>query len=300
MRTLFSTFLWILILSSAVNAQELNATVKINTQKLQTADPKVFETLEQTLREFLNSQKWTDDVFEKSELVNCNFILTIQEERSATSFKAELAIQSSRPIFGSDQETPMFNYLDKDVTFEYEQFQPLVYTKNVYNDNLSSILSFYVYVILGLDYDSFAPLGGEKYLQTAQEILNAVPSSATSVNPGWRSSEANRNRYWIIENLLSPRMRPMRQGIYDYHRKGLDMMSENSDEGRTTIVLALDQLEKVNQSYPNSMLVQLFSNTKSQEIVEIFKRGTIPEQDRVIQIMTKVDPTGSNKYRSIK
>jgi hypothetical protein len=284
----------------SAQAQELNATVKINTQKLQTADPRVFETLEQTLREFLNSQKWTEDVFDNPERINCNFILTIQEERSATSFKAELAVQSSRPIYGSDQETPLLNYLDKELTFEYEQFQPLVYSKNAFNDNLSSVLSFYVYVILGLDYDSFAALGGERYFQTAQEIVNNVPSNVTAANPGWRSMESNRNRFWLIENLLSPRVRPLREAIYTYHRQGLDVMPENVDNGRANISIALEQLDKVNQAYPNAMIVQLFSNAKANEIIEIFKRGTMAQQDRVIQIMTKVDATNSAKYRAIK
>lgn len=300
MSKLFFSFVLLMTLATGVFAQELNATVKINTQKLQTADPKVFETLEQTLRDFLNSQKWTDDAYENTERINCNFILTIQQENSATSFKADLAVQSSRPIYGSDQETPIFNYLDKEVSFEYEQFQPLVYTKNAYNDNLSQVLAFYVYVILGLDYDSFSPLGGERYYQNAQEILNAVPSSATAVYAGWRSIESNRNRFWIIENLLSPRVRPLRQAIYDYHRQGLDTMSDNVDKGRAVLVVALDQVEKVNQAYPNAMIVQLFSNTKSLEIIEIFKRGTLAQQDRVIQIMTKVDATNSAKYRTIK
>lgn len=284
----------------SAQAQELNATVKINTQKLQTADPRVFATLEQTLREFLNSQKWTEDVFDNPERINCNFILTIQEERSATSFKAELAVQSSRPIYGSDQETPLLNYLDKELTFEYEQFQPLVYSKNAYNDNLSSVLSFYVYVILGLDYDSFAQLGGERYFQTAQEIVNNVPSNVTAANPGWRSMESNRNRFWLIENLLSPRVRPLREAIYTYHRQGLDVMPENVDNGRANIAIALEQLDKVNQAYPNAMIVQLYSNAKANEIIEIFKRGTLAQQDRVIQIMTKVDATNSAKYRAIK
>lgn len=300
MSKLFFSGILLLTCTAGLVAQELNATVKINTQKLQTADPKVFETLEQTLRDFLNSQKWTDDTYENTERINCNFILTIQQENSATSFKAELAVQSSRPIFGSDQETPLFNYLDKEVAFEYEQFQPLVYTKNAFNDNLSQVLAFYVYVILGLDYDSFSPLGGERYYQTAQEILNAVPSSATATYAGWRSIESNRNRFWIIENLLSPRVRPLRQTIYDYHRQGLDIMSDDVDKGRAAMFAALDQVEKVNQAYPNAMMVQLFSNAKALEIIEIFKRGTLTQQDRVIQIMTKVDATNSAKYRTIK
>ncbi|MDX1943202.1 MAG: DUF4835 family protein [Saprospiraceae bacterium] len=281
-------------------AQELNTTVKINIQKLQTVDPKVFQTLEQSIREFMNSQKWTDDYYETSERITCNILLTIQEETSPTSFKAELAIQASRPIYNSAEETVLFNHIDRDVTFIYEQFQPLIFSRNSYNDNLSHILSFYAYIILGMDYDSFALLGGEKYFQAAQEILNSIPENAASVNKGWRSLDGNRNRYWIIENILSPRVRPFREAMYEYHRLALDVMSENVSNGRTAIVGAIEKIGNVNQAYPNSMIVQMFNNTKSQEIVEIFKRGTLAEQDKVIQIMSRVDPANSSKYRQIK
>lgn len=283
-----------------LRAQELNATVRVNVQKLQTVDPQVFETLEQTLLEFLNSQKWTNDVFELEERINCNILLTIQEERSPTSFKADLAIQASRPVYGTTYETALFNHIDKDVTFTYEQFQPLQFSQNVFNDNLSTVLSFYAYIILGMDYDSFSPLGGEPYFQIAQQILNSVPQSAAAANPGWRSLDGNRNRYWIIENILSPRVRPYRQAMYEYHRQALDIMAEDVNTGRGMMVNALSQISDVDQAYPNSMIVQMFVNAKSQEVVEIFKKGTRQEQDQVIQIMSKIDPTNSSRYRAIR
>lgn len=301
MRKLLLLFLLsIVVCRLAVQAQELNATVKINIQKLQTVDPKVFQTLEQTIREFMNNQKWTEDVFELDERINCNIVLTIQEERSPTTFKADLAIQASRPIYGSSEETATFNHIDREVTFFYEQFQPLIFSRNAYNDNLSAVLSFYAYIILGMDYDSFSPLGGEKYFQIAQEILNNVPSGAAAANPGWRSLDGNRNRYWIIENLLSPRVRPLRQGTYEYHRLGLDAMSDDVAKGRQALVGVLEKVGEVNQAYPNSMVVQMFNNTKSAELIEIFKRGTLAEQDRVIQIMSRIDPSNSANYRKIK
>ncbi|NUO02008.1 MAG: DUF4835 family protein [Saprospiraceae bacterium] len=293
-------FLFFALITVAVQGQELTFSVKINTLKLQTVDPKVFLTLEQTLAEFLNNQKWTDEVFETQERINCNLVLTIQEELSPTSFKADLAIQASRPVYGSTYETRMLNHLDKEVSFSYEQFQPLIYSKNVFNDNLSSILAFYVYIILGMDYDSFSLFGGDEYYQTAQEIMNTVPQNVASTAAGWRSVEGNRNRYWIIENLLSPRVRPLRQGLYEYHRQGLDMMANDVNTGRAIVLQALEEVDKVNQSYPNAMIVQMFSNAKSDEIVEIFKRGTRQEQDRVVQIMVKVDATNASKYRNIK
>src|SRR5690606_19052162 len=144
---------------------------------------------------------------------------------------------------------------------------------NQYNDNLSAVLAFYAFVIIGKDYDSFSPMGGEPYFQLAQDIVNSVPQSAASSNPGWRSVEGNRNRYWLVENLLSPRVRPMRQAMYNYHRQGLDIMSADVETGRAVITQALDEVARVNQSYPNSMIVQLFNNEKSSEIVEIFKVG---------------------------
>ncbi len=289
-----------LLLTFGLHAQELNASVKINIQKLQTVDPKVFQTLEQTLREFLNSQKWTDDVYEPFERINCNVLFTIQEERSPTEFKAELAIQASRPIYNSSEETVLFNHIDRDVTFFYEQFQPLIFSRNTFNDNLSHVLAFYAYIIIGMDYDSFSPFGGERYFQTAQEILNTVPQNVAANNPGWRSLENNRNRFWIIENILSPRVRPYRQAMYDYHRQGLDIMADNVAKGREVIVTALEKIAEVNQAYPNAIIVQMFNNTKSQEIIEIFKRGTLQEQDKVIQLMSRVDPANASRYRAVK
>lgn len=289
-----------LILTCGLQAQELNANVKVNTQKLQTVDPKVFETLEQTLQEFLNSQKWTTDVFETEERITCNFILTIQEELSPTSFKADLAVQSSRPVYMSEYDTPLFNYIDKEVTFYYEQYQPIQYSRNQYNDNLSAVLAYYAFIILGKDYDSFSPMGGEPYFQLAQDILNSVPQSAAASNPGWRSVEGNRNRYWLIENIMSPRVRPLRQAMYQYHREGLDIMYQDVETGRAVITQALGEIGSVNQSYPNSMIVQLFNNEKSSELVEIYKLGSLDQQNEVIRLMSRLDPANASKYREIK
>ncbi len=297
-RSIFTLFF--AILAMGLGAQELNVTVRINTQKLQSADPKVFETLENTVREFMNTQKWTDDVFELEERINANVLITIQEELSPTSFKADVAVQASRPVYGSDYETPLINHIDKGVTFFYEQFQPLQFSRNTYNDNLSSVLAFYSYIILGLDYDSFSPYGGEPHFQAAQDILNNVPQSAAAANPGWRSLDGNRNRFWLIENLLSPRVRPFRQAWYDYHRQGLDLCASDVATGRAIIAAALDQVREVDQAYPNSMIIQLFTDTKSQEILEIFKQGTPQEQNTVVQIMSRIDASNASKYREIK
>jgi hypothetical protein len=284
----------------ALQAQEINASVRINIQKLQQADPRVFETLETAISEFMNDRKWTNDEFEPEERINVNIQLVIQEELSPTSFSADMSVQASRPVFGTDYETPILNFIDKEVTFYYEQYQPIQFSANRFNDNLSSVLAFYAYIILGLDYDSFSLNGGEAQFQEALAIVNNVPESAAAANQGWRSLDGNRNRYWLSENILSPRVRPFRQAWYEYHRQGLDLASKDVATARAIIAAALEQIRSVDNAYPNSMIIQVFSDTKAQEIVEIFKRGTPREQNSVVQIMTRLDATNSNLYREIK
>ncbi len=302
MREMKYRLFWIFIccLPLLLNAQEVNFTVRVNVQKLQTVDPKVFVTLEQTLNEFLNNTKWTNEVFENRERINCNLLLTIQEERSPTTFRADLAIQATRPVFNSDYETTLLNHIDRDVTFFYEQFQPLQFSRNVYNDNLSAVLSFYVYVILGLDFDSFALYGGEPYFRIAQEIVNNVPQGAAAANPGWRSIDGNRNRFWIVENLLSPRVRPFREAMYNYHRYALDIMADDVTAGRAVMVKAMEDIQDVFQAYPNAMILQMFVNAKAGEVIEIFKRGTNDEKEMVIRVMSRIDATNASTYRQIR
>ncbi len=280
------------------SAQELDFTVNINTPKLQTTDPKVFESLKESMLNFLNNQKWTDDSFDPKERIKCNIQMTIKDELSSNSFSADFAIQAVRPVFGSTYETPLLSHVDKDFNFTYEQFQPMNFTKNSFSDNLTAFLSFYVYVILGMDYDSYSLYGGESYLQTANDILTTIPPNAASAYPGWRSLDGNRNRYWIIENLLSPKIRDFRQAMYDYHRQSLDLMSEDVETGRAIMMQALETISKVNRSYPRSMIIQMFTNAKSGEIIEIFKKGTREQKTRVRSIMSKIDASNASKYRT--
>ncbi len=300
MRSWFLFLAFFLFLSTAAQAQELNATVKVNFLKVENVDPTVFTTLEQAIAEFMNNTNWTNDFFETAERINCNILLTIQEELSPTSFRAELAVQASRPVYGSNYQTTLLNHNDPEVTFTYEQYQPLIFSRNSFNDNLSAVLSFYAYIILGLDYDSFSLFGGEAYFQTAQEIINNVPSSAANAFKGWRSIDGNRNRFWIVENLLSPRVRPLRQGWYEYHRHGLDMMSENPAAGRAVIAQALATLPEMNQTYPNTMILQMFNNAKRDEIIEVFKGAPAGEKSQLIQVMTQIDPPNAQAYRGIR
>lgn len=289
-----------LLIGPMIFAQELDFTVKVNTQKLQTVDPSVFATLETSIAEFLNNQRWTEDAFDNIERIQGNLLLTITEEVSPTSFKASLAIQSSRPIFNSNSTTLMLNHFDNDITFEYQQFDPIQYSQNTFNDNLSAILSFYVFVIIGMDYDSFAPYAGEQYFQRAMDIVNTIPQSILNDDGGWNSLKNDNNRYWIIENLLSSRARAFRQANYDYHRQALDIMADDVNSGRAIMLKAIQDIGGVNQAYPNSMIVRIFCNAKRSEVIEIFKQGLRQEQDQVIRTMTKLDASSAAAYRSIR
>ena len=285
------------LFACSLQAQELKVKVTMNTPKLQTTDPAVFQTLRQGIEEFMNNQKWTTDVFEEEERIGLDIVITISKELSTNSFEAELSCQSIRPVFGSNYETPMFKHQDKDLVFTYEQFQPLDYSQTNYLSNLTSVLAYYAYIAIGLDYDSFSPLGGEPYFQAASDIVNRIPPQVASNLPGWRSTENNRNRYWLVENILSPKMRPFRQLIYDYHRQGLDTMHEDAGVARAIMTQSLESLEAVNRTYPNSMILQVFSNTKSDEIIEIYKGGASTEKATVTRTMERIDPTKASEYR---
>jgi len=289
----------LIFLSQFSKAQELLFDVTVNTPKIQNVDPKVFKDLETNIQEFLNNRKWTEDVYDQEERIKCQIQLTITEEVSQTSFRADLAIQSTRPIYGSSVETPLLNHVDKDVVFNYEPFQPIVFSKNLFQDNLSSLLGYYVNLILGMDYDSFSPLGGDQYFRIAQEIIQSVPQNAASAFPGWRQIDGNRNRYWIIENLTSPRIRDYRVAMHKYHREGLDNMHLDPNAARASVMESIATIKDVNRNYPNSMIMQMFANSKRDELIEIFKNGTKIEKDEFHKIMVRIDASNANEYRRI-
>jgi len=297
MNRLFS-ILFLSLLSYITYGQEFKCNVNINKPKLQNTDPKVFDNLKVTIENFMNSQKWTDDVFDNDERININISLTISGENGSNGFKSELSIQATRPVYGSNYETPILSHLDKQFTFSYEQFQPIQYTKNQYIDNLTSMLSFYAYFILGLDYDSFAPYGGDLYFQTAQEIYNTLPK-ALQDDDGWAQKIGLKNRFWMLESTLNPKCRNFRQAMYDYHRQGLDLMSTNAEVGRKNIAKAMDLVDQTYQSYPQAMIIQMFANSKGNEIVEIFKESTPQQKAQIFATMNKIDAPNANKYRDL-
>ena len=237
-----------LCISSASAQGELNASVRVNTPQLQKTDRKVFDQLEAALRDFLNNTKWTTDNFEPDERIKCNFILTISKENDNNVFEGELAIQATRPVYGSGYETPLISHLDKDILFAYEQNQPIEFLKDATdNQNLSALFAYYVYIILGMDYDSFSQYGGDQQFATAEKIVTNIQNSNTNSTLGWRPADGgkSRNRYWVIENMLNPRVKPFRAAMYNYYRNGLDVFASNPDQAKASIMQALEDIDKV-------------------------------------------------------
>jgi hypothetical protein len=298
MKNIILTTLLLLLIGFSVEAQELKVTARVNAQKAQ-ADPQVFKNMETAIEEFMNNQKWTDDEFEQSERIEVNIQLTINEELSPTSFRATMGIQAIRPVFNTDYQTALITHSDKDVTFTFEQFQPIDFAENAFTDNLSHILAFYAYVIIGLDYDSFSPYGGEKYFQQAQNLVNIFPANLSSTFRGWASQDGKRNRYWIMESILNPSVRPFREAMYNYHRQGLDIMSENVNAGKAVLMQVLETVGQVNNKYLNAMALQMFANAKASELIEIFKIAPRQQKTRVYAIMSKVDAANASKYRAM-
>lgn len=281
-------------------AQELNFDVTINTPKLKLADPKVFETLESAIEEFINNTVWTEDNFESEERIEGALQINIKEDLSTNTFIADFYVSTSRPVYNSNYYSSTLLLVDKDAGFSYEQYGPLFNNKNAFSDNLSAILSYYAYVVIGTDYDTFSPLGGERFFQIAQSIVNSIPRSVSSSDQAWNAVGSRRNRYWLVENLLNPRVKPYRQAIYDYHRRSLDEMYTDPDKSRAVMLSAITAIGDVNDAFPNSMILKLFSDTKRKEIVEIFDVASQGEKDKVYNIMTEIDPALSSEFNSLR
>lgn len=299
MRNIIIAFLSIFLFVNG-NAQEFDLKVSINAPGLSIADPKVLKTLEGEIQEFYNNRTWTDDNFEPEERIEGILQINISEDLSATSFNGSVLISTARPVYNSNYSTVLINHVDKNFKFSYEQNAPLRDNSVSYTDNLSSMLTYYAYLILGFDYDSFSPSGGNKYFKIAQNIIGNVPSNIQKAGFGWSASESSRNKYWIIENLLNPRFRPYREAFYKYHRNGLDLMADNATLAKSNILNSLKSIDRVNRSFRNSMLLQMFSNSKNTEILEIYKNSLKPEQRVVYNIMSTIDPAQSSVIADLR
>jgi hypothetical protein len=277
-------------------AQELNATVSINATQIQTSDRGIFKDMKNSLEQFLNSRKWTNDGFKTHEKINCNFLITITKMPSIGSFTASVQVRSSRPVFNTNYSSLMLNFADREWEFEYIESLPLEYNDNTFTSNLTSMLAVYAYLIVGLDYDSFAELGGTPHFQRA---LNVVNNAQQSNMPGWQAMGNNRNRYSIVENYNNPQMTDLRKAIYSYHRLGLDTFDRTPDKSREVILKGLQDIKKVRDINPNAILVISFFDAKGKELANIFSDGNLQHRRQAYDIMTTIDPSNRSNYEKM-
>lgn len=284
------------MLSFGVQAQEFQCAVQVVSPSIQGSNKKVFETLQKAIMEFMNNQKWTDDVFKPEERIDCNIMINVAEMISMDEFKATIQIQARRPVFNSSYHTVLFNHQDQDLHFRYVEFEPLIYNPNNFDSNLVAVLAYYAYIMLGMDYDSFQPNGGSPYYQQAEQIVSRAQNAVQS---GWKSFENQRNRYWLIENILNEYHRPLRSCMYNYHRRGLDRMSEKPEEGRAQILKSIEDLRKVHRQKPGSFYMQVFFTAKADELVKIFEESFSMEKGRAVEVLQEVDPSNNKKYEKL-
>ena len=293
---------WILILLFFTNSffgfsQELICNISVTSTKLQSLDKQKFRTLQTSVREFMNNKKWTSEVFKDDEKIECNISINILEEVSTDQFEASINIQSSRPIFNSSYYSPLLTFIDKEFKFRYVEHQPFEFNENTFSSNLTSVLAFYAYLIIGLDYYTFSQDGGAVYLQKAKNIVNNAQGAAEK---GWKAFESNKNRYWLAEELLDAKYVDFRSCLYNYHRLGLDKMYDDSEKARAAVTESLESLRKVKRLNPTAFILRIFFDAKSSEIVNIYSNAFQDEKNRVYKILTELDPSNISKYNKIK
>ena len=283
-------------LSFQVTSQELNAQVIVNSDLVNQTNQQIFKTLERALKEFINTQVWTEKVFLNQEKINCSFVFNLSAY-SNDQFEATLQVQSERPVYQTSYDSPVLNFLDKDITFSYQEFQPLFFNESSFESNLISLISFYAYVIIGLDADTFLQNGGSRYFEKARQVVNLAQSS---VRKGWKPGDGLRNRFWLIDSLRSNTFKEYRQTMYNYHRSGLDKMTNDPIAGKKALMLSIQDLEPLFQRRPNAFLLQLFFDAKVEEIVNLFQEGPKIDFKKTEDVLKKIAPFFGSRWKQIK
>ncbi|OAQ42218.1 hypothetical protein A5893_03635 [Pedobacter psychrophilus] len=278
-------------------AQDLNARVQILSPQIQNTNNKPIEALQQAMSEFLNNRKWSVNELKSQERIDCNIVFNLKEWDGSSNYKGEAQIISSRPVYGTSYNTTLLSVTDKNFEFTYTEGQPLDFSDQNFQNNLSSILAFYAYIIVGLDADSFSKLGGTDYFTKAQTVLNNAQNAPFG---GWKAFENLRNRYWIAENLQNKTFIPLREVLYTYHRQGLDLMSDDINKGKKNIATSIEKLTELDKQKQGSILNNIFFSAKADEIIDIFKKSDPLERTKVYNTMVEVDPANSSKYEELK
>jgi hypothetical protein len=294
-RKLFFVILTVMM-AAAVSAQELYCSVQISAQQDQGSDRTLYNTLQTSLYELMNNKKWTNHNFKVEERIECSLMITINNKTSDV-FDAQIFVQSTRPVFNSSYKTPVFSHLDRNLRFEYIQDQSLDWVENSHLNNLTSVLAYYAYIIIGIDFETFQKGSGTPYFDKAQAIVNNAQNDNRAT--GWKAFEGDRNRYWLLENLTNSRYQGLKDALYSYHRLGLDNMYENVETGRQAVVDALMVLQRVYNERPNLFLLSVLLSAKSDELVKMFSNASNMQKSRVVQILTNIDPANASKYNRI-
>ncbi|WP_420318136.1 DUF4835 family protein [Ekhidna sp.] len=282
--------------SAYAYSQELNCRVIVNAQQIQTTERAIFTEMETEFAQFLNTTKWTNDEFQEEEVINCNLVITMTEMPSIGVFKASVQVLSSRPVYGTSYESVVMNFADRDWDFEYVQSQPLRFNENAFTSNITSMLAYYAYMIIGFDYDTFEDLGGTNHFQSAFKIVNNAQQTNYT---GWQQFNSVRNRYWLIENIQNPQLELVRKALYTYHREGLDIMAEDREQAEKNIILALSEIQKANRARPRSILTIAFMDAKSGELIQIFSESNLATRRQAYNLLSNIDPSRTDEYKAL-
>ena len=278
------------------NAQELLCNVRVNSSQIQTSDRKIFQSLQTDIYEFVNNKNWTKTNIQNEERIECNFVINVSKKISSDEYEASIQIQSTRPVYGTSFKTPLFNYLDNNFRFKYLEYQSLEFSESTHISNLTSVLAFYVNIILGLDFASFSEYGGNEYFSIAQRIVNNAQNTPES---GWKAFESDKNRYWLVNDLLDPRYEDFHTSIYSYHRLGLDLLSEEPDDARFEITESIEALKSIYRNNSSAFILKIFFDAKADEIVNIYSEAFPNEKARIVKTLLEIDPSNSTKYQLI-
>lgn len=290
--------LFFITIATSLQAQEVKSTVQVIAPSVQMTNKQVLTTLQNAMQQFINNRKWTDETVESREKIEVSVFFNITAVSNENEFTGKLTITSVRPVFNSTYKSSVFNFEDEDIYFTYREFENLDYQENQNVNDLTSLLAFYTYVVIGYDFDSFGEMAGTPYFQKAQVVLNTMQGK-----PGWNQSDGKggfHNRFYLSENLINARFAPLRKLVYNYHRKGMDMMYEKPEEARQAIVEAFKGLQDLVSVQPNSLLQKTFFSAKYQEIIDIYKGATVPEKNNILTLMGQLDPVHLQKYEKIK
>jgi len=288
----------LLSLINILSAQEFDIKVRIQTPKLKLADARLFQQMEKTVTDFYNKSKWTSDEFQDHEKIEANLIINITNDLSTNSFTGDFSLQCLRPVYKSSYKTQTFNWLEKNYSFSFEEMQPLNISTNVFIDDLTAILTYYGYMLLGVDYDTYSNFGGTQFFEKAREVVENVPLTNQNIKT-WSSQGKENNKYWLVDNMLNAKYRNFRQSVYEYHRIGLDVMYEEQEKGRAVITSALKEIKNIGDLDPNNPIVILFMNSKKTELIEIFKVSGYAQRSSIYTLLSEIDPSSIDDYKEL-